>query len=420
MNFLNLLLAAIIIYIPYQQHFPLVLDLKGLNLINMLFLLVVLIIAAQDSLRKSPAPLKWHFMFFFFALAVSLLIGQVYDSSQMASDATALKTDIFYMLFYFLYYHAARDVRSIRFLFGVVLLVALLVSFHAIRQALDYGTVVYSDTRRASGPFAPDYRGANVAAAFFIIFVPMFFSVFLLYKSKPLYRMIALACSVVGIMAAFFTFSRQAYFILAALFFLQATRRNILLGILLGIVVLSYEAWAPSTVIERISMTEETDAKGEQKLDKSTESRFIIWEGAKQLIIERPWGIGLSHFPREIGRYVTEYENFDAHNGYVLVLTETGFLGLFTLLLLFWGLLRLGFRVTKLDASEDSRLFGYTFVVAVIGAALTNVFGSRIFNGEVMGNFWIFAGLVARYYTLTLEQRQALSETGISPMNSQT
>lgn len=406
MSALNLLLAAIIVYIPYQQHFPIVLELKGLNLINLLFIVVLLILMAQRAVQKTPTPLKWHFMFFFTALTVALFIGELHDSSQMVEDFTALKTNIFYMLFYFLYYHAVRDVRSIRILFGVLLLVTLVVSLHAIRQALDYGIATYSETHRASGPFASDYRGANFAAAFFIIFVPMFFSVFLLYKSKPMYRLIALGCSILGVMAAFFTFSRQAYFILAALFLLQASRRNVLLGFVLGLTVLSYEAWAPNSVIERLNMTEETDSHGEQKLDRSTESRFLIWEGAKQLIVERPWGIGLNHFTREIGKYVADFEHFDAHNGYVLVLTETGFFGLVTLLWLFWGLLRLAHRVTKLDTSEETRLLGYTFVVSVIGAMLTNLFGSRIFNGEVMGNFWIFAGLVARYYTLNLEQRQ--------------
>ena len=407
MSVLNLLLAAIIVYIPYQQHFPVVLDFKGLNLINILFLAVLLILTTQRAVQKTPAPLKWNFALFFAALAVALFIGEMQDSSQLAEDFTALKTNIFYMLFYFLYYHAARDVRSIRILFGVLLLVTVLVSLHAIRQALDYGIVTYSETRRASGPFASDYRGANLAAAFFIIFVPMLFSVFLLFKSKPMYRLIALGCSILGVMAAFFTFSRQAYFILAALFLLQASRRNVLLGFALGLTVLSYEAWVPNSVIERLNMTEETDSHGEQKLDRSTESRFIIWEGAKQLIVERPWGVGLNHFKREIGKYVTDFENFDAHNGFVLVLTETGFFGLVTLLWLFWGLLRLAQRITKLDTSEETRLFGYTFVVSVVGAMLTNLFGSRIFDGEVMGNFWIFAGLAARYYTLNLEQRQS-------------
>ena len=32
-NILNALLALMIIYIPYQQHFPILIDFKGLNLI---------------------------------------------------------------------------------------------------------------------------------------------------------------------------------------------------------------------------------------------------------------------------------------------------------------------------------------------------------------------------------------------------
>jgi O-antigen ligase len=405
---LNLLLAAIIIYIPYQNHYPVVIDIKGLNLINTMFLFALLMILVRKSSTESPTPLKGIFLSFFAVLTLSFLIGQLYDGSRMPEDLTALKSGIFYMLFYFLFYHGVRDVKSIRFLLGAILFVTLIVSVHAFRQALDYGLGVYNESRRAGGPFAVDSSGSNLAAAFFVIFVPLFISLALYRKSAVTVRLAALAFGIFGVFAAFFTYSRQAYFILAILLLLRMLRGHLFLGVLLTMAILNYDVWVPEGVVDRLTMTEQTDEQGEKKLDESTESRFIIWEGASQMIAERPWGIGLNHFPREMGRYVPGYNKFDAHNGYILVTTEMGVQGLIVLVILLGSLLNLSRKVEQVNTSEEAKSLGTAFQISVIAAILANLFGSRFFNGEVMGNFWILSGLVARYYTLELERQTAL------------
>jgi O-antigen ligase len=404
LNRLNLVLAAIILYIPYQFHFPVSLDVMGLNLTNILFAAALLMVLARKARPAAPTPLKWCFVFLFAMLAASFAIGQMYDDSRFFDDLTALKTAVFYLLLYFLFYHGVRDLRSTRFLFGAILFVTFVVSLQAVRQGLDYGAISFSDSKRAAGPFAKDYVGANLAAGFLIMFVPLFFAVAVVCKSRPVARLVALGCTLLGIFAVFFTFSRQAYFILPVLLLLLGARRNLWLGLLVVLALASYESWVPSSVIDRILVTEQTDSHGEKKLDESTESRFIIWAGAAQMIAERPWGIGLNHFKREIGRYVPAYDNYDAHNAYVLMTTEAGPLGVASMVILLLGLLYLGIRVDRLGISEDSRLLGSAMVISTLGVILANLFGSRIFQGEVTGNYWILAGMVARYYTLEMER----------------
>ena len=399
-----------IVYIPYEKHFPVTIDVKGLNLINLLFLVALLLIWLRKPSSPTPVqlrtPLKWQFSFFIACIMLAFIIGEAYDSSTFLDDLTALKTNVFYVLLYFLFYHAVRDQKSIRLLFGVILFVSVIVSLHAFRQALDYGLLIYNESRRASGPFATDFHGANYAAAFFVIFIPLFLAIFTTYKSHRMMRIVALGCAIFGVIAAFFTYSRQAYFILAAQFLIQAMRRSLLFSIFIVIALLSYEAWVPSSVTERIQMTEQVDASGEKELDESSASRFVIWEGAGKLIAERPWGLGLNHFRREIGRYVpAEYNGRDAHNAYVLVTTELGIIGALSLLLLIIGLLLLARRVKKLDKSEESQVLGEAFFLSVIGFISCNFFGSRLFDGIVTGDFWILSALVARYYTLQLEGR---------------
>jgi hypothetical protein len=437
MSAFNLLLAAIICYIPYQLHFPIVFDLKGLNFINLLFLvaLIITVIARRahsaatqptrqfgtgSAVSDTPKiPIKWSLLFFIAMIFWAFLMAQFSSSNRLADDLTVLKTNIFYPLFFFLIYYAVRDRKSTRFLFGVILFVAAVVSVHAIRQGLDYGLATFEDTRRASGPFAPDYRGANLAAAFFIIFVPVFVTVLLQKRESISIRALALLGAALGLFGVFVTYSRQAYFILAALILMQTLRRNIAIGLVVLLAVVTYESWAPETVVARLDTTTEqiNSASGEQVLDKSTASRFVLWEGAAKLIAERPLGIGLNRFRSEIGRHVPEYANYDAHNGYVLTATEAGIFAPIIIVILLFCLFRLGYKVYRLDDSRDSAMYGSALMIATLGFACANLFGSRFFNGEVVGNYWILAALVARYYILRQQELQqsvsTFSDTGI-------
>jgi O-antigen ligase len=413
MRLWDLLLAATVVYLPYEQHYPLVLPIKGVNAMNVIFIVLAVATALRrDGRAAAPAPLRGHFVLFFVALTFAFLVGEAYDSSQLAEDATYLKSNVFYMLFFFLFYHAPRDARSIRVLWAAILLTVLLVSLQGVRQALDYGIANFNPNRRITGPFAQGtVFGANMAAGFFIIMLPAALMTAMVAKSRPWLRLVALACVALGVFATFFTYSRQAYLLLAALFVIAGIRRSAVFAAIAFVLVVSYEAWVPETVVQRLDSTEQVSAHGDARLDASTESRFLLWQGGIHLVSERPWGIGLNHFKRSIGQYVPDYAGFDAHNGFVLVLTECGVLGLFAFVWLLLGLWGLARRVQALP-DADSRLYGYAFSMAVMGVACSNLFGSRIFNGEVMADFWVMAALVARHYTDAMRARQPAAVAG--------
>jgi hypothetical protein len=418
----NALLAALVVYVPYQEHYQVLLPMRGLNLINMLFLAALLAVLLRKGTTRSPTPLKRSMLFFIAMLAWGFLVGQLYDSSRLAEDVTWLKNCIFPFLLYFLFFHAVRDIQTVRLLFATLLGVTFLVSLQCVRQAFDYGFASFEHTHRAAGPFAKDYTGANKAAAYFAIFTPLYLAVFMGLKSRPIARLLALPGIAFGIAGMLFTFSRQGYFILAGIFTIQAVRRSLAFGVVLVLAVATYEVWAPESVIERIQMTSSeeearparpgaappaADGGGDDRMDKSTASRFVLWEGAMHMLASRPWGTGLAHFPRNIGQYAPEYARMDAHNGFVLVGAELGVLGFVAMAWLLFGLLRLARKVEKLDGAEESRVLGSGFFAAVVAAGAVNLFGSRFLEGTVMGNFWILAALVARYYTLVLEGRPA-------------
>jgi O-antigen ligase len=403
-------LVALVFYGTYQNHFTIEFGIKGLNLMTLLFMLAAWWTASLKNKAPAPAPLKGFFWFFFVALVWSFVAGQLRDSSTMMDDLTVVKNMLFAMLLYFVSYHAGGDKRTRQVLFAAILGVTALVTIHVWRQALDYGIGTYNESRRASGPFGPDARASNRAAAFFIIFLPVMLTAALYLRERRWLRLFALAFTVLGVGGVFFTYSRQAYVLVALLFVYLAFRRNWLFALVVVAFVLSYEAWAPQGVIDRVQTTQQEDASGEKKLDESTESRFIIWSGAAEIIANNPMGIGLNHFQRTIGDYVPQYAGYDAHNNYVRFTTEGGIPGIVAMVLLLLALFALSRRVLKVDDTLETRLMGTAFTVAVLGVIFSNLYGSRFFDADIMGAFWILAGIATRHYTEAREQARRAAE----------
>ncbi len=420
---LRFLLAAAIVYIPNQSHVP-DFSVTGLNLTNLLFIALVALVAlvighkATPKTPPAPTPLKKEFIFFFLVLVWGFLVGQLHGASTTLADFQVLKNCILYMLFYFLAYHAVRDTKTIKFLFFVILFTTFLDTYLGLRQAMDYG-FNFNAARRVAAPFSWNSSDANRSSAFYTIYLTLMGVTALYYRSSRTVRWAALACLAFGIFVNFFTYSRQSYGILAALALILAFRRNALLAAVVVVALFNYNLWLPQAAITRIDMTLQTKAPppGEsaaslnEQITASSDGRFIIWGGAAKLIEHNPWGIGLNHFDRDIGTYAPAYAHEDANNYYVLCATEDGILAPIAMLLLMLGLYRLGRSVDKLDDGQDSTIYGLGLWLAVIAIALVNIYGSRFVDGNLMTNFWIFAGMVARYRAMVLEARAREPQT---------
>lgn len=415
---LKYLLAAMIVWVPNQLHLPSDLGLKGLNSINLLFLTLVVLISLRNRQLppSAPTPLKGVFIAYFCMLAWAFLAGQISDRSLMMDDLTALKNSVFFMSLYFVFFHGARDEKTIHFLFYTILFVAGVAGLEAIREGVDYGFGVYGETKRAAGPFGPDYKASNLAAVFFTMFMPVFAAVALYLKGKPLIRWGAIGGVCVLLLAIFATYSRQAFLIVAVMLFLMAAKRNLVLGLCVLVAVVTYESWVPEGVVQRLAMTtEQTSATGEQQLDESTESRFHLWEGAGRLIASRPWGIGLNHFKREIGNEAPSLAGLDAHNFLVLITTEGGLLGGLLTLILYGALSTLAWRFWRVATTPVQMAMATGFAGATLAVMLGNIYGSRLLDGAVTGNYWILAALSARYLVMLTTQPATTSQATDAP-----
>jgi O-antigen ligase len=393
---LRLLLAVLLVYTVNQFHFDIDLGIPGVNVINLVFgaALVALVLQGRGAPLSKPS-LGGPLRFYFVAASIATLIAMLARPQAPVEDLTYLKTLLFYPLYYFLFYYAVRDLKTARRLILLVFFVALVAGLEAVREGLDYGIGGYAETRRAAGPFGPDYRSANRAGVFYAMFIPLFAAPVFFLKGQPFWRLVALGGLLVLAAAILFTYSRQSYFIALLALALMAMRRSAFMAVFCAAAFAVALPYLPSGAMERVQETQQVGEYGQEEVDVSTASRWDIWAGAVQMWSENPMGVGANRFKGLIGGY-SNFPGKDAHNYYVLTLAEAGVIGLLALLILVFALWRLGGRLAREARDHEALTLANGFRVAVIAMALGNVYGSPFSEGTVMGIFWALAALVER------------------------
>lgn len=408
---MRLLLALPIVFMPNALHFDYETGIPGLNIANLLVLVLVLgMLLMQRGPRPKPGmgPMTPPLLLLFAMLCMGFAITSMSPGASFLDDLTYLKNAVFYPLLYFIYRRSRQDLTGTRQLIILVMVVAAVAGVEAIREGLDYGIGRYTETRRASGPFGVDFHNANRAGVFYAMFLPMFVSMALFFRKQRLWRIAAIAGTAILSMAIMVTYSRQSYFIALAGCALLLLRRNVILAVLIGLCAVPAIALLPEGVTQRVADTEQTNAIGGEELDVSTASRFEIWGGALRMWQDHPLGVGLGRFKANIGRYVPAYAGYDTHNGFLRMLAEVGPLGLLAMLWVLWRALLIARLLRKSAAPNDAeaKAIAFGFAVLVVATGLGNLYGSPFFEGSVMANFWILCGLVEHYAGL---KRNALA-----------
>lgn len=419
---LRLLFAILIFYVVYSLHWPLDTGIPAVNVSNLLFGAIVIGILS----RKEEPPLSEHaelkstLVIFFLSMLVAFVIARATSNGDLIVDVTYFKNALFYPLFYFIGLRARLDLKQTRQMIILVFAVAALAGIQAIRQGLDYGIGNFVETHRASGPFGTTYAMANRAGVYYAMYVPMFAAIALSFKRQKLWRVAGIVGVVLMSLAIMFTYSRQSYGIALVGLALVFLRRSFLLSLLMAGAVALLIGYLPSSVTERVQETQQRSASGGVEVDPSTASRWEIWAGASQMWPEHPFGVGLNRFKDNIGRYAPAYEGYDAHNYYVLTMSEGGVFGIAALLWLIYRLLRFAGHLRQRAPPDDAEAQGLTlgFGAFIVCMAMGNLYGSPFSEGAVMGNFWMLCGLLERYIALkrpAVASESVVETAAISP-----
>ncbi len=399
--FLKWGMAFLAFYTVNQLHFPQSLGVPGLNVLNLLCL-VVWITHLRTGRKNDVKPiLRKRFFVLFAIIFYSFLIAQVTLPDDVMQDINYLKASIFYPIFFFIYFYVVRTEDDIRFIMYACLLVAIIAGLEAVREGLAFGTTSFHPMKRASGPFGDDAFTANRAGIFLAMMLCLALAV-TLYHPEPgnrWIRPVAMIGMVLILGGLFYTFSRQSYVIVVVVAALMMLRRGPALIVILLAAALSYQSWVPDAAVDRLTDTKQVDEDGKEQIDDSTSSRWVQWEAGWRMIQDKPWGIGFKRFNELSGSYGGK-PDLDAHNHYVLFATEASLIGLVVHLVLVLSLWWYGhsyYRLAKRRRNPLGRCLGSGFAFMTVAMILGNIYGSPFANGEVMGLYWILAGLMARH-----------------------
>jgi O-antigen ligase len=408
--YLKALLFFNVLYVVDEIHFKWATGIPVLAPANIIFVLILLAMRNKEDTLEPAAlhgSINNQLWWFYGALGLSFLIGEVRTAgSDFVEDLAMLKDGLFYPLNYFLYLRCRQDEKTTRWLIIWVMVIAAVAGVEGLREGLDYGFGKFNPFKRASGPFGDDWHNSNRAGVFYAMFFPMFVALALFLRNRVLWRVAAVGGAIVIAGGAVATYSRQAYFLVILGFALLVLRKNIIVAVVMGAILVSLVSYLPDSALQRVEETQEGGGgkKGhastaDAEVDSSTASRWEIWAGGLQMYKEHPLGVGFHKFHAEIGNYVPAYKNFDAHNFYVLTFAQSGPFGLITWLLLLRALFKLTSFLRKNADPDDPemRALAYGFTITTLCMAMGGFYGSPNLEGAVMTPYWALCGLLERY-----------------------
>jgi O-antigen ligase len=157
----------------------------------------------------------------------------------------------------------------------------------------------------------------------------------------------------------------------------------------LGIFLIFWDSILPSSVVDRIQMTESPDGQ----IEESAALRLVVWDLAKRIFSDNPlFGIGYQGFYFASAGLPLH----NVHNYYLQTAAEQGIFGLTLLAILFCRAGWSGWRLYKDGSSNFLRGMGLGFIACISAMAITNIFGDRFSQISVGSYFWIYFGLVDR------------------------
>lgn len=321
----------------------------------------------------------------------------------ISTDSTLLKDWKNYSEMIFLYYlifNCVQNERHQRILITIMTTVLLLINLREFRNFTEGGAFSYD--KRIEGPFWVEGLGANHLGAFVAHFSMAMLGLYLCDDNR-LRRWLYFGAIFFGLHPLFFSYSRGAYVaVFVAVAFLGLVKKRSLL-IVLAVIFIGWQTLLPTTVVERISMTETPTGE----LEHSASERVVLWEHALDLFSENPlFGVGFGAF----GFTVTQSALRDTHNFYMRTLSEQGIIGSILFLLVLVGALRSGWDLFRSAQTPFHRGLGLGFTACVIAVMVTNLFGDRWSYFSIGGYFFVLWGLVDRAIYMIAEQRAA-SET---------
>ncbi len=393
----ELVLAVALIYFPFSKIFviPIAPGLNGTNVFLLLVLAAGFFKAQRDReplinmIPGTKVVIFFAILSAYSAVTLTLLPGGFAYFKGGAWYNYKAWVDQF-----ILYFVALSVVRDREFAKRIVLYIAIgsiLVILFSVEEMIDKMGLSDLDRSRVRGPhLQPNNFGGFIAYTLLPIA-----SLFLVYINRPKawtitpYMLLALKILIT-------TFSRGAYLAMAlgglTTGFLRGKAFFVSWGVLGVIVILMFPSVLPESVLSRLGTTGESVSTSDQQLDKSSQTRLIMWEAATQMTTESPvFGKGFGAFPFLKSGYTDQYvKESDPHSMYFYLVSQMGIPVLVLFLLFLLNMFEMGRKLSKNSDDEFVRAVGIGGAGMAVCMAVVNIFGSRFVNIDFTCYFFVY------------------------------
>ncbi len=302
-----------------------------------------------------------------------------------------------------------EDRKAVRTVVLITAITLLFIDRSCILESISRTWTNFDEKKRSGGPLA---FGSNQTAAFLAQFA-MFFWGFMEFVKRKKFKLFGYGLVVITLFATMYTFSRAGY--LAVLFsvLVLGILKDRKLLLILGVFLLTWQVIVPTAVHQRVTMTEDVNGQ----LEFSAQERIDIWNESWNSIAHSPI-VGNGYATFQIMPHV--HGLADTHNWYVLVMVETGIIGLIMAFILFEQIIAMAYRLFRQAKDPLYQGLGLGLGVAMCSCIVANCFGDRWTYLEITGPLWILAGAAARAVQLmVVEPSSELTPVGASAVISQ-
>jgi O-antigen ligase len=271
-----------------------------------------------------------------------------------------------------------EDRKAVRTVVLITAITLLFIDRSCILESMSRTWTNFDERKRSGGPLA---FGSNQTAAFLAQFA-MFYWGFIEFVKRKKLKLFGYGLVAITLFATMYTFSRAGY--LAVLFsvFVLGLLKDRKLLVILGVFLVTWQAIVPTAVRERVTMTQDVNGQ----LEVSAQDRIDLWKESWTSIVHSPI-VGNGYATFQIVPHVHGLE--DTHNWYVLVMVETGIIGLMMAFILFEQAVALSYRLFRQAKDPLYQGLGLGLGLAMCSCIVANCFGDRWTYLEITGPLWI-------------------------------
>jgi putative inorganic carbon (hco3(-)) transporter len=318
--------------------------------------------------------LKFQSSHFYLLLFVIVCLFSIFLSEYPEASYKAIEVPISWFVVVWVFTNSIRTEKQFKLILVLFFLIIFKMSLFGAKTWVLRG---FAFTNWGIAGPRGWFENSGELALIMVIFTCLSYGYVSLHKNISRLYYLAPITGAMTILAASSRGSQLALAVVLVIAALTVWKINFKNIIFLGVLV-----WLGYTVLP-----EEQKARFETMgSDGTSESRLMYWEKGLEMLDDHPViGIGLNAFPDYFEDYYLRYVNFEnfsyrrevAHNTFIQVSSEMGYLGFFSYCLLIVFVYRASRRIRKSVPKEDWR-YGYTRFVdlALVGYLIGSFFMS--------------------------------------------